>query len=198
MLSLFQPYPLSGAWGCEGHASLALVLDVEAVAATLDKCPFFTLGLVLEDPADDWVWSDSKTCWWATVMHHHCRVMCPPEAPCEGKGSFIRLLWSSLQGRMAPSELSDRVLLAQAGVKCCGSVRDEEVVRVTSNVYVETSAYKVRMGTSYNRGLKTVNDNCVNNLTSSGRRFTHLEEKDQSVFARLSFFIFTCVFWVGT
>ncbi len=60
--------------------------------------------------------------------------MMPPESPCEGKGSFVRLLWDCRQGRILPSELGDRILLAQAGVRCCGGPRDEVIVQEVTNV----------------------------------------------------------------
>ena len=111
-------------------------VDFGAVAASLDMLPAFTLGL----EGFKGVWSPLNICaggpvWEASIHHHHCRVMAPTETPCESKGSFIRLLWDAQQGRLHPGEMSDRVLLAQAGVKCCGNPRDEILVRLVTDTF---------------------------------------------------------------
>ncbi len=78
--------------------------------------------------------------------------MMPPESPCEGKGSFIRLLWDVRQGRISPGDLSDRVLLAQAGVRCCGAARDEMLVEEVARLYEEANCYRTNPAAPYERG----------------------------------------------
>jgi len=81
---------------------MVTAVDVNAVSASLDLCPWFALGgkgevelhgLAFADTPELQQWGNA---WNVGMIHHHCRVMVPPEAPCEGKGSFIRLLWNNL------------------------------------------------------------------------------------------------------
>jgi hypothetical protein len=109
---------------------------------------------------------------WSTkvvITHHHHRVMMPPEAPCESKGSFIRLLWDCRQGRISAGDMGDRVLLAQAGVRCCGAPRDEVLVNEVARLYEETTRYKANPGPSYSRGGVYVEMRNVESLAIANR-----------------------------
>ena len=75
-------------------------LDVTAVSASLDICPWFVLGGDGEVDLHSLAFGDRAelkafgVAWHVGALYHHSRVLVPPEAPCEGKGSFIRLLWN--------------------------------------------------------------------------------------------------------
>ena len=88
-------------------------VNVPAGSAAIDSNNWFVLGD-----------GRARHTWHAARIYHRCRLLVCPEAPCERMGSFMRLLWEARQGRISDSVVS-RVLLAQAGVRCVGSERDE-------------------------------------------------------------------------
>ncbi len=100
-----------------------LEVDVAAVSAALDMCPWFSVGRG----------GGRRVCWHATRVHHRCRLMFPPESACERLGSRMSALWNPRQG-LGPGPLCDRVLLAQAHVQCLGGPRDEFIVSETARL----------------------------------------------------------------
>lgn len=99
-----------------------LEVDVEALAAALDVLPELTLQ---EPPV-----------WHCARLHHRCRLLFPPESPCERVGSHMSALWCQRQG-LQSGPFCDRVLLAQAHVKCLGSARDDFIVREVARLMLE-------------------------------------------------------------
>ena len=93
------------------------------VAAALDGDPWFSNGSS----------SSAPCCWKVVRTHHRCRVLYPVQATCERLGSFAHKLFEPDQ-RLTPAPLVDRILLAASLVWCCGSERDEWLVRETTNV----------------------------------------------------------------
>ncbi len=107
-----------------------MTVDVSKVAAALDMLPWFSLGT-------------GVCAWHATRVHHRCRLLFPPDSPCERMGSYMRLAWDQRQGRASPVYVSDRLYLMQAGITCLGSDRDEMIVRETCRLLESTSKYKM-------------------------------------------------------
>ena len=91
-----------------------LEVDVAAVGASLDMCSDFALGKPL--------------LWHVVRLHHRCRMLSPPESPCERMGSYMSMLWHPEQHAGAGA-IFDRVFLSQAKVQCVGGERDEYIVR---------------------------------------------------------------------
>ena len=74
-------------------------VDVGLVSSALDAYPYFSVGRA------------GDTCSWHLArLHHACRVMDPPEAPCEQVGSLLHRAWDEAQN-LAPAPLVDRALL---------------------------------------------------------------------------------------
>jgi hypothetical protein len=106
-------------------------VDVAAVAASIDTIRWFALG-------------NGSTCaWHAARVHHRCRNLFPPDAPCESVGSILRLLWDQRQGTAHTAFWRDRALLSSAGVRCVGGDRDEMIVEEVVEVLKLTSKYAV-------------------------------------------------------
>ena len=57
-------------------------------------------------------------------------------------GSFMRLLWDPTR-KLDPTTMEDLVLLEQAGVRCVGSERDEELVDQVAAMLEKTRKYRV-------------------------------------------------------
>lgn len=82
------------------HRKLVLVeavqytSNLQAVSCSLDQFPFFGQG----------------EAWHAARVHHHTRLLDPPEAPCEHVGSLLHAAWNPAQG-LAPRPLIDQALL---------------------------------------------------------------------------------------
>ena len=57
-------------------------------------------------------------------------------------GSFMRLLWDPTR-KVDPKTMEDLVLLEQAGVRCVGSERDEELVDQVAAMLEKTRKYRV-------------------------------------------------------
>ena len=111
---------------------IAWKVDVAAVAAAIDTMSWFVLG------------SGGRTiAWHAGRVHHRCRNLFPPDAPCESVGSVLRVLWDQRQGRAHTSFWSDRALLSAAGVRCVGGDRDEMLVEEVVELLKSTSKYAV-------------------------------------------------------
>ncbi len=108
-------------------------VDAAKVGGALDSHPWFALG---DGPR-------SRCCWHAARAHHRCRLLFPPDSPCERIGSLMRLFWDQRQGRVPPSSVADRIYLAQAGVDCLGGVRDEMIVEEVVELLKNTSKYKM-------------------------------------------------------
>lgn len=108
-----------------------LSVNVPKVAAALDTFPWLSVG-------------DGRICTWhAARVHHRCRLLFPPDSPCERMGSFMRVAWDQRQGRASPVYVSDRLFLMQAGIACLGGDRDELIVRETCRLLQTTSKYRV-------------------------------------------------------
>ena len=77
-------------------------------------------------------------------------------------GSFMRLLWDPTR-KLDPKTMEDLVLLEQAGVRCVGSERDEELVDQVTAMLQKTRKYRVsRLG-----GMSPARENEA--LAASGR-----------------------------
>ena len=98
-------------------------VQVDQISAAIDLLPWFATG----------TGEGARSSWMAGRVHHRCRVLYPPEAVCERLGSIMHDLFDPGQ-HLTPGPLVDRLLLAQAYVWCCGSARDEWLVRETANV----------------------------------------------------------------
>ena len=128
--------------GCLDHRHLMYIearqvtVDVSSVAAALDTLPWFSLG----------AGAGAMVAWGAARVAHRCRVLFPPDSPCERMGSYMRLAWDQREGKASPVYVADRVFLMQAGVKCLGGERDELVVRETCRLLQDTSKYKMSAG----------------------------------------------------
>jgi hypothetical protein len=136
-------------------------VDVSAVAASIDTIRWFALGS-----------GGSRSCaWHAARVHHRCRNLFPPDAPCESVGSILRLLWDQRQGSASTSFWRDRALLSAAGVRCMGGDRDEMIVEEVVTVLKLTSKYKVT-GSSASRTAwvaRNVYRPCEGNRSSRSR-----------------------------
>ena len=77
-------------------------------------------------------------------------------------GSFMRLLWDPTR-KLDPKSMEDLVLLEQAGVRCVGSERDEELVDQVAAMLEKTRKYRV----SGLGGMSPVRENEA--LAASGR-----------------------------
>ena len=106
------------------------------VMAAICQHPWFSLGLGCVG---------SYQCWHAGRVAHRCSSLFPPEAPCERIGSLMRLFWEPRR-HIGPVEVEDLVLLAQAGVQCSGSSRDEVLVDLVAGLIEKTSQHKMRQG----------------------------------------------------
>lgn len=104
--SIFAGNLVALANNCGKKRKLVLIMKVNyatnfgAISASLDKYPFFS-----QAPA-----------WHAARVHHACRVLDPPEAPCEHVGSLLHAGWNPAQG-LAPRPLVDAALLKLFGRK---------------------------------------------------------------------------------
>ena len=130
---------LTGRRGGDADKLLAVIVDVArrvdvaAVAASIDTIRWFALGS-----------SGPRSCaWHAARVHHRCRNLFPPDAPCESVGIILRLLWDQRQGTAHTSFWRDRALLSAAGVRCVGGDRDEMIVEEVVAVLKLTSKYTV-------------------------------------------------------
>ena len=105
-------------------------VNVPQVAAALDTLPWLSVG-------------EEICTWHAARVHHRCRLLFPPDSPCERMGSYMRLAWDQRQGRASPVYVSDRLFLMQAGISCLGGDRDELIVRETCRLLQTTSKYRI-------------------------------------------------------
>ena len=106
-----------------------------AVASALDFFPWFSA-------VPDRI-KDRPGCWAAARIHHRCRLLCAPDAACEGVGSHIRMMWDGRRG-VGPAHVADAALLAHAGVQCVGAPRDEALIAVVVDTLRQTSKYRPR------------------------------------------------------
>ena len=121
------------------------VVDVSAVGATLDRYRWFSSG-----SAQDWQTLGVRRrlpqrafeAWHCARLHHRCRLLCIPEAPCEGAGSIMRLQYDPRQTADA-AEVAARLSLAAARVRCIGGERDEAIVRRTAELLSATQRRQV-------------------------------------------------------
>jgi hypothetical protein len=97
-------------------------------------------------------------------------------------GSFMRLLYDPRQGALFPAYVRDRVLLAQAGIKCIGCPRDEMIVRTVSDMLRRMQKRRVAVlgaPVSQPRLLVAQQDQ----LRESGRRYEALPDSDLPLLA---------------
>jgi hypothetical protein len=109
-------------------------------------------------------------------------MLAVPDSPCERMGSFMRLLYDPRQGALFPAYVRDRVLLAQAGVKCIGCPRDEMIVRTVSDMLRRMQKRRVSVlgaPVSQPRQLVAQQDQ----LRESGRRYEALPDSDLHLLA---------------
>ena len=111
-------------------------VDQAAISGAITQHQWFSLGARQE--------LDFIT-WHAARVSLRCMVLWPPEAPCERVGSLLRLYWEPRRNSN-PVEMADMALLAQAGVKCAGSKRDEQLVDITTRLIDITGQYKKQSG----------------------------------------------------
>ena len=71
------------------------------VSAALDTHDFFAVG---NRSADD------TCCWHICRLHHACRVLDPPESPCEHVGSLLHAAWDESQN-LGPAPVVDQASL---------------------------------------------------------------------------------------
>ena len=134
--------------------SVQTEVDVAAVASTIDTQPWIILG----DGRDEHLLGLARRreavparqmrgqAWACSLHHHRCRTLVCPERPCEGMGSFMRLLWEARQGQIAPGDVADRLQLAQAKVQGTGSSRDEALFEQVAKVLKESRRKVMRPG----------------------------------------------------
>ena len=90
---------------------LVLVVEVQfainhqAVSLALDKHRFFAMGHNTVGK-----YRSKEIGWHAARIHHHCRLLDPPEQPCEHVGSLLHGAWNPSQN-YAPQPLIDQALL---------------------------------------------------------------------------------------
>lgn len=109
-------------------------------------------------------------------------MLAVPDSPCERMGSFMRLLYDPRQGALFPAYVRDRVLLAQAGIKCIGCPRDEMIVRTVSDMLRRMQKRRVSVlgaPVSQPRQLVAQQDQ----LRESGRRYEALPDSDLHLLA---------------
>ena len=123
-----------------------LSVNVSKVASALDSFPWFSIGT-----RNSWL----SSAWHAARVHHRCRLLFPPDAPCERMGSFMRLAWDQRQGRASPAYVSDRLYLMQAGVACLGNERDEMILKETCRLFASTSKYRMSSDATLSRSKNT-------------------------------------------
>ena len=87
---------------------------IDKVTSSIVRRPWFSLG-------------NGCVAWHAARLAHRCSMMFPPEAPCERFGSLLRLYWDPRRN-LTPVDLADIALLAEAGVRCTGSRRDDIII----------------------------------------------------------------------
>ena len=131
-------------------------VDVASVAATIDTEPWFAIGArtdwsLLGLPAQTKL--RSVCSWYACKVHHRCRLLWTPEAPCEGVGSYIRLLHDPLQ-QQTPQRIADCVSLAAAGVSFRGGARDEQLADTVLHLLESTSKYKMHAMVVRRNGMR--------------------------------------------
>ena len=131
-------------------------VDVASVAATIDTEPWFAIGActdwsLLGLPAPRKL--RSVCSWYACKIHHRCRLLWTPEAPCEGVGSYIRLLYDPLQ-KQTPQRIADCVSLAAAGVSFRGGARDEQLADTVLHLLESTSKYKMHAMAVRRNGMR--------------------------------------------
>ena len=98
--------------------SVLMDIDHSAVSSALDQHSYFSVS----------------GGWHAARVHHHCRLLDPPEQPCEHVGSLLHAGWNPSQ-HLAPRPLIDAALLKQARVSCIvGSVRDDVIVHTVCGI----------------------------------------------------------------
>ena len=87
---------------------------IDKVTSSIVRRPWFSLG-------------NGYVAWHAARLAHRCSMMFPPEAPCERFGSLLRLYWDPRRN-LTPVDIADIALLAEAGVRCTGSRRDDIII----------------------------------------------------------------------
>ena len=105
---------------------VADAIDATAVASSVDHFSWFSIG------GDG---GQQGCAWHAARVHHRCRFLTVPEAPCEALGSLLRRAWDPRRvAGQSPANVMWRLLLEQAHVECVGSKYDEAVITQTMQV----------------------------------------------------------------
>ena len=82
------------------------------VSAALDTHDFFAVGNRSRD---------ATCCWHICRLHHACRVLDPPESPCEHVGSLLHGAWDESQN-LGPAPVVDQALLKCLSCTSCLSI----------------------------------------------------------------------------
>ena len=105
--------------------AVADTVDETAVASSIDQFAWFSIG---GDCGEGCAWHAAR-------VHHRCRFLIVPEAPCESLGSLLRLAWDPQRvAGESPANMMWRLLLAQAHAQCVGRAHDETVITQTMQV----------------------------------------------------------------
>ena len=111
------------------------VFDTPAIAAAIDTMDWFALGKFPKQ-------RPHLVAWWVCLAHHRCRVLFPPESPCERVGSVMRHVFDE-QHSTAAAMLADLTLLAHARVHCTGGARDDTLVKMVARTLQSTAVYQI-------------------------------------------------------
>ena len=105
------------------------------IAAAIDTMDWFALGKCPKR-------RPHLVAWWVCLARHRCRVLFPPESPCERVGSVMRHVFDE-QHSTAAVMLADLTLLAHAGVQCTGGARDDTLVKMVARTLQSTATYQL-------------------------------------------------------
>ncbi|CAE7316262.1 YIR007W [Symbiodinium sp. CCMP2592] len=141
----------TNSWKLVMVQTLHYVVDVSAVSRSLDLHSFFALGDA--NNAGD-------VAWHVVRLHHACRLIDPPEAPCEHVGSLLHGAFHDSQN-LSPAPLVDQALLKHAGCP-----RDEIIVNTVAKLLM-SSGKKVSRAAGP-RVLQQIVDLC-RDLDNTGR-----------------------------
>ena len=161
---------------CQGRRVWVLkvkrYVDAGAVAASIDTHAWFAMG---GGAGTSVAWHAAVT-WHAARLHHRCRLFVLPTAPCESIGSFMRLHWDPRGSEITPQAFSDRIFLAQAGVRCLGSAEDEALVSAVAAEWQSSSKRLLRpfpqRGSSPSIVARNVSDDTRAGVIAQARALT--------------------------
>ena len=111
------------------------VFDTATIAAAIDTHDWFALG---KDPKK----RPHLVVWWVCLAHHRCRVLFPPESPCERVGSVMRHVYDE-QHNTSAAMLANLTLLSHAGVHCTGGSRDNALAKMVAWTLRRTAVYQL-------------------------------------------------------